>query len=89
MPTKPEVLTNVIKILSVFSGLPESKIRTDYTLTNRPLSIDSTGLTYVTMALRAYIRSINSEGGIAKAEVSKSDLTVQQLSDKVYEKINT
>jgi|GEM_PF-3396245 len=87
MPTKSEVLEDVKKIIGKIANFPADQIHDDYTLTDPSLSMDSTQLSSLTIALNKYIGQHNSDAKITPAQVKKSGLTVKSLAGIVYELI--
>lgn len=89
MPTKAEVSTRVILILSDFTNLSAGKISPGHILKDTPLKMDSTGLANLALALRGYIKAFKKEATITVTEVRKSGLSVQDLISLVHQKIQS
>lgn len=87
MPTKAQVTEHVINFIAAAANLKPGKIALDDILTDKPLFFDSTGLGFLTLTLRGYIKNHQESQTITSAEVKKKNLTVQGLIDLVYSKV--
>jgi hypothetical protein len=86
---RAEVAKSVISIIAAFTGLSTGQIKEEMVLTDPPLSFDSTGLAFLAMALRGYIKSLNDKQTITVTVVRKPGLTVGGLIDLVHSKVNS
>ncbi len=87
MPTILEVKEKVLKMLSIFVNMPESKISDEYVLKDTPLSLESTQLKFLALSLRGYVKSIKSDKTVTAAEISIKGLKVYDLSNLIYAKV--
>lgn len=90
MPTKNEVQLHVLNIVHAFTGIIVTDLLNKFfttALKDPPLSMDDTGLGFMTLSLRGYIKNERPEKTIIVTEVRKPGLTVSGLVDLVFSKL--
>lgn len=87
MPTKEEVTKKVKTEVANEAAISPDKIKEEHVLTDYPIYLDKVALGMLTLTLRRYIKTYNSDKTILVKEVRKSGLTVKALIALIYEKL--
>ena len=77
----------VCATIAGYCGLGSDGIKDSLILGRPPLSLDANKLTYLAMSLRGYIQSHNAVGTIRASEIKKPKMTLRELADLVYKRI--
>jgi hypothetical protein len=87
-PPKEKVFNDTKDFISKFTNRPISKILDNFELQERPLKMDNPSLNFMTLSIRGYIKNYNPKKTILAKEVKQTGLTVLDLCNLVYNKIN-
>jgi len=81
------VKQNVKAYIASYANYPTADIKDEHVLKNAPLKLDDSKLTFLAMALRAYVKSYNPDKTILATELRKKDFDVKKTYDLVIKNI--
>lgn len=85
-PARAAVTSDVIRILTVFTGRTPSQIKLEHEL-QKDLQLRPERLAALAISLRGYVKQHNPRATIVARDVTKKDLTVGKLVDLVVDRI--
>ena len=83
---KTKIKNNVIAYISSFANINPTNISEDYILKGNPLNLDDVKLGFLTIALRAYLKSLNPNETLLVTEIRKSGMTVKKTYELIIQK---
>ncbi|MDI3321997.1 hypothetical protein [Pinibacter soli] len=83
---KEIIRANVIAYIASFANIPTDGIKEEYVLKNDPLKLDDVKLAFLTIALRAYLKSLNPNETVLVTEIRKKDLDVKKTIELIITK---
>lgn len=83
---KEKIKVNVIAYIASFANILPGSIKDDYVLKGDPLQLDDTKLGFLTIALRAYLKSMNPRETILVTELRRGGMDVKKTYDLLIKK---
>ena len=83
---RKEIKTNVIAYIGSFANMKPEDISEEYILRSNPLHLDNIKLGFLTIALRAYLKSLNPDATLYVTEIRKSGMTVKKTYELIIQK---
>lgn len=83
---KEAIRANVIAYIASFANLKIEDVMDEHILKSYPLGLDDTKLGFLTIALRAYLRSINPDQIVLASELRKKDFDVKKTYELIIKK---
>lgn len=87
MRTSKEVSEQITQMVAAFANIDPALCKPEHLLTKAPILLDSTGLGFLTLSIRGYIKAQKPANTIKVSEVRKKDLTLKGLIDIVKTRI--
>ena len=87
MPSKAQVSTEVLRLVSTHTTLGPGQLKGDYTLKGIPLLFDNISLMFLAESLRGYVKQYDENATVKTGEVRKSGLTVDGLVQMIQKKV--
>ncbi len=86
LPSKNDVLKDVVTILTVFTGKTPDQIHESDGL-QKDLQLKPDRLNALAISLRGYIKQHNPDATIVGKELKKKDTTVEKVAELVFKRI--
>jgi hypothetical protein len=82
-----EIKKSVIAYIASCANTPASGIKDEYILRDHPLQLDNEKLGFLAIALRTYVKSLNSAETVLVTEVRRAGMTVKKTCELIIKKI--